>query len=107
MGRACAAMLLLFLAAEPAQSRQLSPESRGRALVSRMCGECHAIGATGASPHPAAPAFRRFDRRLDLDSFNERLREGLFSGHPDMPQFRFSRDEARAVRAYLRTIQGR
>ncbi len=98
---------MLLAAVGPSQSEELSPQDRGRALVSRLCGQCHAIGATGESPHPAAPAFRHLDRRLDLDTFNERLREGLFSGHPDMPQFRMRREEARAVRAYLRSIQGR
>jgi hypothetical protein len=33
------------------------------------------------------------------------LREGLISGHPDMPTFRFSREDARALTAYLRSIQ--
>ena len=27
------------------------------------------------------------------------------SGHPDMPEFKFSHDDAFAVRAYLRAIQ--
>jgi hypothetical protein len=32
----------------------------------------------------------------------DELREGLASGHPDMPTFRFSREDARALTAYLR-----
>jgi hypothetical protein len=43
--------------------------------------------------------------RLDLDTLTERLRAGLSSDHPDMPTFRFSRQEARAFVAYLRSIQ--
>jgi len=43
---------------------------------------------------------------VDLDSFTARLREGLISGHPDMPMFRFTREDARALTAYLRAIQG-
>jgi hypothetical protein len=34
-----------------------------------------------------------------------RLRDGLASSHRDMPVFRFSRDDARAVAAYVRAIQ--
>ena len=51
------------------------------------------------------PAFRALDRRVDLDSFMERLREGLMVGHPDMPTFRFTREDARAFLLYLRSIQ--
>jgi cytochrome c len=78
---------------------------RGEALAKKMCANCHAIDHTDESPHPGAPPFRSLDRRVDLDSFIERLNEGLTSGHPDMPTFRFSRQDARAFIAYLRSIQ--
>lgn len=78
---------------------------QGQALAERMCAPCHAIGKAGSSPHAAAPAFRDIGRRVDLDHLTDRLREGLTSGHPDMPTFRFTRDDARALVAYLRSIQ--
>jgi mono/diheme cytochrome c family protein len=80
---------------------------RGRALVSELCSACHAIGRTGNSPHAGAPAFRQLGERIELDTFADRLREGLQSTHADMPSFRFSRDDARAVIAYLRSLQTR
>jgi mono/diheme cytochrome c family protein len=80
-------------------------ERQGVALADRMCAPCHAIGKTGASPHAGAPAFRDLGNRVDLDEFPHRLREGVTSGHPDMPTFRFSREDARALTAYLRSIQ--
>jgi len=102
------AILLLLVAtssslAEERGSSQL--EQRGRALAESMCSQCHAIGTSGESPHVGAPAFRALDRRVDLDSFMERLREGLTVGHPDMPTFRFTREDARAFLLYLRSIQ--
>lgn len=100
------ALLLFGASACFAQESERSPlERQGRALAERMCARCHAIGKSGASPHSAAPAFRTLNRRVDLDSFTMRLREGLLSGHPDMPTFRFTRDDARALTAYLRSIQ--
>ncbi|MGO9702756.1 MAG: c-type cytochrome [Xanthobacteraceae bacterium] len=81
-------------------------ERHGRALAERMCSRCHAIGRSGSSPHRPAPPFRALENRVDLDSFTARLREGLISGHPDMPVFRFTREDARALTAYLRAIQG-
>ena len=81
-------------------------QERGRVLARGLCGGCHATGKTGESPHIAAPPFRLLDRQLDLDKFPQRLREGLLGTHRDMPMFRFSRDDADALVAYLRTLQG-
>lgn len=99
--------LLAGLALAPGGIASAEPDraERGRALVAEMCGACHALGKTGPSPNAAAPAFRQLDTRVDLDAFTEQLREGLQSTHPDMPSFRFSRADARAVVAYLRSIQ--
>ena len=82
-------------------------ERQGMALAERLCGDCHAIGKAGASPRPPAPVFRGLGDRVDLDDFPHRLRQGLISGHPDMPSFRFTREDARALTAYLRSIQVR
>jgi mono/diheme cytochrome c family protein len=102
------AILLLLLATSPSLAEDGSPsplEERGHTLAERMCSQCHAIGKSGESPHAGAPAFRAINRRVDLDSFMERLREGLMVGHPDMPTFRFTREDARAFLLYLRSIQ--
>jgi mono/diheme cytochrome c family protein len=82
------------------------PARLGRALAERMCAGCHAIDRNGTSPHVGAPPFRELDRRLDLDSFVSRLMDGLASGHPDMPTFRFSRQDAKALVFYLRAVEG-
>jgi cytochrome c len=92
----------VLLAASPAAAQELA--ARGHALLSEMCASCHAIEKSGASPHPAAPPFRVISRRFEIDDLYEKLREGLSSGHRDMPTFRFTREDARAVRAYLREI---
>jgi len=95
-------LLAVLLVASPAAAQELA--ARGHALLSEMCASCHAIEKSGASPHPAAPPFRVISRRFDIDDLYEKLREGLSSGHRDMPTFRFTREDARAVRAYLREI---
>ena len=79
---------------------------RGRALVAKLCGECHAVGRTGASPDGKAPTFRSLDDHTDLDEFMDRLRQGRQGSHPDRPAFRLSRDDGNAAVAYLRSIQG-
>jgi mono/diheme cytochrome c family protein len=99
------AVIILLLGASKCWAEGSTLEQRGRVLAERMCVQCHAIGKTGASPHVGAPAFRALDRRVDLDSFMDRLREGLMADHPDMPTFRFGREDARAFVLYLRSIQ--
>jgi cytochrome c len=81
------------------------PALRGRALLDEYCGRCHAIDKTGDSPAQGAPAFRTLSRSFDMDEFAGKLQGGLMSGHPDMPEFKFKEDDARAVAAYLRSIQ--
>ena len=102
------AILLLLVATSTALAEDSSSsplEQRGRALAESMCSQCHAVRKRGQSPHVGAPAFRALDRRVDLDSFMGRLREGLTIGHPDMPTFRFTREDSRAFLLYLRSIQ--
>jgi mono/diheme cytochrome c family protein len=99
-------LLLLAPSAGFAQDRNATPlEQQGRILAERMCSACHAVGRRGNSPHVGAPPFRALERRVELDTFTDRLREGLMSDHPDMPTFRFTREDARALLLYLRSIQ--
>jgi mono/diheme cytochrome c family protein len=96
----------LMLAAVVREVEALSPqERRGQVLAVRLCAQCHAIGKSDASARPAAPPLRHLHKRVNLDTFASRLRQGLMSGHYDMPEFRFSREDARAMVAYLRSIQ--
>lgn len=81
-------------------------QQRGKTIAERMCASCHAIGRSGGSPHAAAPPFRSLQDRMDLDAFAQRLRSGLLTGHDDMPMFRFDRESADAVAAYIRSVQG-
>jgi len=96
---------LLALLVMAASARAQDPARHGRAVVTEFCARCHAIGRAGNSPHVGAPPFRVLGRSFDLDQFPRLLERGISSGHPDMPEFKFSETDARDVRAYLRTIQ--
>jgi cytochrome c len=98
-----AALLALVLFGSAAHAQD--PIRVGRALLQEHCASCHAIGRTDTSRHADAPPLRRLGRSFDLDEFPRRLERGISSSHPDMPEFRFSHDDARAARDYLRTIQ--
>jgi cytochrome c len=102
------AALLLLLGLPSAFAEQFSTEplmKHGETLARTMCSECHSIGRQGASPHAGAPPLRELGRRLNLDSFADRLRDQLMVDHPDMPAFRFTREDARAFVFYLRFLQ--
>ncbi len=81
------------------------PVRHGRALVKQFCARCHSVTRRGRSPHADAPPLRHMGRTFDLDEFPHTLERGISSSHPAMPEFKFDHDDARAVRAYLRTIQ--
>ena len=83
-----------------------TPQQRGEAIARVLCSQCHAISRTGDSPYPAAPRFKALDNRTDLSKLARRIREGLLTGHERMPMFRFDRDDADAMVAYIRSIQG-
>jgi mono/diheme cytochrome c family protein len=82
-------------------------ERIGEKLLSRHCAMCHAVGRSGTSPHREAPPFRTLSRRYPIESLAEALGEGLYTGHPDMPEFVFSPQQVGAILSYLRSIQER
>jgi hypothetical protein len=43
-------------------------------------------------------------RSYNLDDIHLMLQRGISASHPDMPAFKFKPSDARALRAYLRTI---
>lgn len=99
-----AALLVLASRASAAEHADLQ---RGETLVRRHCAACHAVGAAGASPDKAAPAFRDLHTRYQIDDLAEGLAEGLLTGHPAMPEFTFAPADVQAIIAYLKSIQAR
>jgi mono/diheme cytochrome c family protein len=79
----------------------------GAEIARRNCGMCHAIGRAGQSPNPAAPPFRELGARYPLENLQEALAEGILTGHPAMPEFRFSPAQIDQLILYMKTIQVR
>ena len=101
--RAAVMLLLLLLAVGFAGNAQ--DERAGAARPGS--GRGHVLGSAMRSasaapvPTPARPRSARSTAALDLDAFMDRLREGLMVDHPDMPTFRFAREDARAFVLYI------
>lgn len=97
-----AAAIVLLAAIAPATAQDVK---QGETLLARDCGRCHAVGRTGDSAHKFAPAFRSLGKRYPIESLEEALGEGVMSGHPDMPEFKFEAADVGAIIAYLKSIQ--
>lgn len=107
MGRHTAALLaaLAFVPSAAALDGRAAMERHGESLLSKYCARCHAVGRTGSSLHAGAPTFRTLSQRYAIEGLEEALAEGIVSGHPHMPEFRFSSDDVGAIIVYLKSIQ--
>ncbi|WP_430911544.1 c-type cytochrome [Methylobacterium sp. sgz302541] len=102
MAGALALLPLLHVAPAAAWDRKVE---RGRTLTRAQCARCHAVGRTGTSPLRQAPPFRTLHERYPVENLEEALTEGIRTGHPSMPEFRFDPDEAEAIIAYLKSLE--
>ena len=102
-----AAMLAgsIFNCCIPASAANDDPQISGAAILEKNCARCHAIGATGDSPHREAPPFREVVKRYPPENLEESLAEGIVSGHAEMPEFTFSSEEISAIIGYLNDLK--
>jgi mono/diheme cytochrome c family protein len=84
----------------------LSPAAqRGLVLVQTNCSRCHAVGRIGGSPLKIAPPFRTLHLHYPVEDLQEPLAEGIVTGHPTMPEFRFDPGQVGDVIAYLKSLE--
>jgi cytochrome c len=95
----------LAFAVTAATAQDAALLKRGESLLAKDCSRCHATARTGESRNPQAPLFRTLARRYPIESLEEALGEGIITGHPDMPEFKFAGDDVGAIIAYLKSIQ--
>src|SRR5690242_13767779 len=91
------ALAIALCGSTVARSQSLDLQKRGEVIARGMCSGCHAVRASGASPVSGAPAFRRLNKRINIDKLAQRLREGLLTGHESMPIVRFNSEDADAM----------
>ncbi len=76
----------------------------GRTLAQAKCSHCHAVGTDDESPHSITPPFREFRDAYPIPMLIDAAQTGVFAGHDEMPMFEFSREEARALLAYIDSL---
>ncbi len=102
-----AAAATVVLSPEPARCEEpLSPAAqRGFVLMRTHCARCHSIDKVTDSPLKVAPPFRTLHQRYPVESLEEALAEGIITGHPTMPEFRFDPGQVADVIAYLKSLE--
>jgi cytochrome c len=78
---------------------------QGKRLALTYCAKCHAIDKVSPSPLEIAPPFRTLHERYPVETLQEALAEGIVTGHPSMPEFRFEADQIGDFIAFLKTLE--
>ncbi len=96
------AVLLVTMTAAMAAS---PAEQRGMVFAKTNCAKCHSIDRATPSPLKIAPPFRTLHHRYPVDTLAEAFAEGIYTGHPTMPEFRLDPDQINDLIAYLKTLE--
>ena len=97
----CAVMLITMNIA----SVKAASVEQGKRLARLYCAKCHSIDKVSPSPLSIAPPFRVLHERYPIDALQEALAEGIITGHPSMPEFRFEGDQIGDLLSYLKTLE--
>lgn len=100
-----ASMLVAAMILSTSAPAQEIAVTQGRRIAEVNCGGCHATGRDGDSAMAIAPPFRSLHMKYPVEDLEESLAEGIMTGHPTMPQFRFDADQIRDFIAYLKTLE--
>lgn len=95
--------IVLFFGA-PGFAQERPDAEHGRTLVEANCARCHGVGELDKSAHPDAPEFRTLSARYPLDALEEAFAEGIYAGHPDMPEFVATPGQIADIIAYIETL---
>ena len=99
------ALTALFIALVSAGGTAVAQDlGAGKALAEQHCGRCHATGLEDQSKLDIAPPFRKLVERYPATHLAEALAEGIFVGHPAMPEFVFEPHEIGNLLAYMDSL---
>ena len=78
---------------------------RGLTIARTNCARCHSIDRVTPSPLAIAPPFRTLHKKYPVENLEEAMAEGISTGHPTMPEFRFDTDQISDFIAFLKTLE--
>ena len=94
-------VILWTLQAPEAVAQTSSMLERGRVIAEQKCAPCHAIGRNDERPHAIVTPFRELHTRYPIEMLIDAQETGIISGHDEMPMFELSREDMRALLAYI------
>ena len=98
--------LAFFVFASPALAQtDYERIMHGKELVEANCSKCHGVSLKDKSSHEKAPVFRSLAKRYPIEALEEAFAEGIYTGHPDMPEFAATPEQVAAIVAYISSIQ--
>lgn len=100
-----AVFVLGSIFAAQAQSTQAQSIQRGAEYARANCARCHSIERSGSSPFAPAPPFRTLHERYPVETLEEALGEGIFTGHPAMPEFELDPGQIGDFIAFLKSLE--
>ena len=98
------AVVMATLAWSPVLAQNPSAQ-RGVVIARTYCVSCHAIDKVSPSPLQAAPPFRDLHKKYPVENLQEALTEGIVTGHPSMPEFRFDTGQTADFIAFLNSLR--
>ena len=87
-----------------AQAAENDQIALGKELAELNCTTCHNIEKTGDSPFAAAPPFRTIPQKYDPSELEEAFVEGIVVGHPAMPEWEMTPEQAAALSAFIASL---
>ncbi|MBX9777308.1 MAG: cytochrome c [Xanthobacteraceae bacterium] len=99
------AIFALLTSSASAQTTLEPAAQRGLTLARANCARCHSIDRVTASPLAIAPPFRTLHKKYPVENLEEALAQGISTGHPTMPEFRFDPGQVSDFIAFLKTLE--
>lgn len=99
-------LLIALLTTSAAAQSGLEPAAqRGLTMARTLCARCHSIDRVSPSPLTIAPPFRTLHLKYPVQNLEEAMAEGISTGHPTMPEFRFDPAQINDFMAFLKSLE--
>lgn len=99
------AVFAVLTSSAVAQSGLEPAAQRGLTIARTHCARCHSIDRVTASPLAIAPPFRTLHKKYPVEDLEEALAEGISTGHPTMPEFRFDPGQINDFISFMKSLE--
>jgi cytochrome c len=98
-------LVALLTTSAIAQTALEPAAQRGLTIAKTYCARCHSTDRVTPSPLAIAPPFRTLHEKYPVENLEEALAEGISTGHPTMPEFRFDPGQVNDLISFLKSLE--